>query len=109
MESAAPRRGQERRRLFPGLHQSLDVGVEPWERSEKTPRIGVMGPGEDSLHWAVFGDLRRVHDNDLVGDFGNRAWVVTSSAVVGSSAISRSGSLTRAIAIITRWRMPPEN
>ena len=37
------------------------------------------------------------------------AWVVTSSAVVGSSAISRSGSLISAIAIITRWRMPPEN
>ena len=37
------------------------------------------------------------------------AWVVTSSAVVGSSAMSRSGSLTSAMAIITRWRMPPEN
>ena len=37
------------------------------------------------------------------------ACVVTSSAVVGSSAISRSGSLISAIAIITRWRMPPEN
>ena len=40
-----------------------------------------------------------------------RIWacVVTSSAVVGSSAISRSGSLISAIAIITRWRIPPEN
>ena len=37
------------------------------------------------------------------------ACTVTSSAVVGSSAISSSGSLTRAIAIITRCRMPPEN
>ena len=37
------------------------------------------------------------------------AWVVTSSAVVGSSAISSFGSFVRAIAIITRWRMPPEN
>ena len=37
------------------------------------------------------------------------AWIVTSSAVVGSSAISSFGSLTRAIAIIARWRMPPEN
>ncbi len=37
------------------------------------------------------------------------ACVVTSSAVVGSSAISRSGSLTRAMAIMARWRMPPEN
>ncbi len=30
------------------------------------------------------------------------AWIVTSSAVVGSSAISRSGSLASAMAIITR-------
>ena len=40
-----------------------------------------------------------------------RIWActVTSSAVVGSSAISSLGSLASAIAIITRWRMPPEN
>ncbi len=37
------------------------------------------------------------------------AWIVTSSAVVGSSAISTAGSHESAIAIITRWRMPPEN
>ena len=37
------------------------------------------------------------------------AWTVTSSAVVGSSAISTSGLWTSAIAIIARWRMPPEN
>ena len=37
------------------------------------------------------------------------ACTVTSRAVVGSSAISTSGSLAIAIAIITRWRMPPEN
>ena len=37
------------------------------------------------------------------------ACVVTSSAVVGSSAIKMSGSQSSAMAIITRWRMPPEN
>ena len=37
------------------------------------------------------------------------AWMVTSSAVVGSSAISRSGSLASAMAIMTRWRWPPES
>ena len=37
------------------------------------------------------------------------AWMVTSSAVVGSSAISTRGSHAIAIAIITRWRMPPES
>ncbi len=37
------------------------------------------------------------------------AWIVTSSAVVGSSAMSTLGSHESASAIITRWRMPPEN
>ena len=37
------------------------------------------------------------------------ACTVTSSAVVGSSAISRLGEFTNAIAIITRWRMPPDS
>ena len=37
------------------------------------------------------------------------AWIVTSSAVVGSSAISSLGLHDSAMAIITRWRMPPEN
>ena len=35
------------------------------------------------------------------------AWIVTSSAVVGSSAMSSSGLHASAMAIITRWRMPP--
>ena len=37
------------------------------------------------------------------------AWIVTSSAVVGSSAISRRGSQAKAMAITTRWRIPPES
>jgi hypothetical protein len=37
------------------------------------------------------------------------AWMVTSSAVVGSSAMSSAGLHDRAMAIITRWRMPPDN
>ena len=37
------------------------------------------------------------------------AWMVTSSAVVGSSAMINLGLQESAIAIITRWRMPPEN
>ena len=36
------------------------------------------------------------------------AWMVTSSAVVGSSAMSSSGSQASAIAIITRCAMPPD-
>ena len=37
------------------------------------------------------------------------ACTVTSSAVVGSSANSSLGPHARAIAIITRWRKPPES
>ena len=37
------------------------------------------------------------------------AWIVTSRAVVGSSAMSTSGLQDTAIAIMTRCRMPPEN
>ena len=37
------------------------------------------------------------------------AWIVTSSAVVGSSAISKAGSHDSAIAIITRCFCPPES
>ena len=37
------------------------------------------------------------------------AWMVTSSAVVGSSAISSFGLQARPMAIITRWRMPPDS
>ena len=33
--------------------------------------------------------------------------MVTSRAVVGSSAMSRLGLQDSAMAIITRWRMPP--
>ena len=37
------------------------------------------------------------------------ACVVTSRPVVGSSAISSAGAQASAIAIITRWHMPPDS
>ena len=37
------------------------------------------------------------------------AWIVTSSAVVGSSASRSFGLQASAIAIMARWRIPPEN
>ena len=37
------------------------------------------------------------------------ACTVTSSAVVGSSAMMSLGVSAQAMAIITRWRMPPDN
>src|SRR6266542_2502704 len=36
-------------------------------------------------------------------------WMVTSRAVVGSSAMSSFGWHESAMAIMTRWRMPPDN
>ena len=36
-------------------------------------------------------------------------WVVTSSAVVGSSATSRRGRQPSATASSARWRMPPDS
>jgi ABC-type dipeptide/oligopeptide/nickel transport system ATPase component len=40
-----------------------------------------------------------------------RIWacIVTSRAVVGSSAINKAGRQASAIAIIARWRIPPDN
>ena len=37
------------------------------------------------------------------------AWIVTSRAVVGSSAMSNAGRQTSAIAIMARWRNPPDS
>ena len=37
------------------------------------------------------------------------AWTITSRAVVGSSPITTAGSQARAIAIIARWRIPPDS
>jgi len=37
------------------------------------------------------------------------AWIVTSTALVGSSAMSSEGFSLSASAIMTRWRIPPES
>ena len=102
---------------------------------EQGARVVVLRLGEDAIDGAGFDDLAPIHhvhpldhagdDAEIVGDQHQRhaaflataacssrricACTVTSSAVVGSSAISRSGSQEIAIAISTRWRMPPEN
>ena len=54
--------------------------------------------------------VERVGEQPLVKlvDFGI-AKTVTSRAVVGSSAIRSSGLLISAMAIMARWRIPPEN
>ena len=50
--------------------------------------------------------------NSSVSDFSSLricSCVVTSSAVVGSSAMTSAGLQASAPAIIRRWRWPPEN
>ena len=69
-----------------------------WVMSATTPRSWVMISTEVPL-WTVSSRMTSM----------TCAWIVTSRAVVGSSAISRRGFNARAIAIITRWRIPPES
>jgi hypothetical protein len=45
---------------------------------------------------------------ELLEKVEDLAWIVTSSAVVGSSAIRSRGLHESAIAIMTRCLMPPE-
>ena len=111
------------------------VAVEPGDRAQQPPRVRVLRVVEDLVERALLDDPPGVHHEHAVGDVGDDAevvgdqddrrrrsrraaarssrricaWIVTSSAVVGSSAISSSGEQDSAIAIITRWRMPPEN
>ena len=53
-------------------------------------------------------DMQSRRGTGVLFSFRICACVVTSSAVVGSSAISKAGSRISAAAIITRWRCPPE-
>ena len=67
-------------------------------RSATTPRSWVISTSEvPSSPWSLTRSSR------------TWAWMVASRAVVGSSAMISAGSRARAIAIITRWRIPPEN
>ena len=52
--------------------------------------------------------MPRSRDSDFISS-RICAWMVTSSAVVGSSAMISFGLQASPIAIMTRWRMPPEN
>ena len=104
-------------------------------RSQQAFGVGMSRVGEQRLDRRLLDDLPGVHHRDPVAEVGNHAevvgdeqdrqvraragargadrgsaaWTVTSRAVVGSSAISSFGSQMSAIAIMTRWRMPPES
>ena len=80
-------------------------------RSEEVKALGVR-MGEP---WFQFKDLVKKHNiitcssnYALYADMSDR-WIVTSRAVVGSSAIRILGLQAMAIAIMARCRMPPDS
>ena len=71
----------------------------------------VVGHLGDHTHVVCDQDHRQTRAPAAVRRISSRicACVVTSSAVVGSSAIRMRGSAASASAIITRWRSPPDS
>ena len=117
-----------------GSSRACSVAVHARHRAEQAPGVGHLGVGEDvvdralSTHCPPYMTTTVSHVSAttprswvmrMIAELNSRcrsfissricAWTVTSSAVVGSSAISSFGLQTSAIAIIARWRMPPEN
>ena len=103
-------------------------------RVEQAARVGMARRVEHLAGRPALDDAPGVHHRDAVGEAGDDrevvrdpdqrrarlahqllhlgricAWIVTSSAVVGSSATISSGRCSSAMAMATRWRMPPEN
>ena len=59
--------------------------------------------------WVIMRIETPSSSDSSLSNFRIWSWMVTSSPVVGSSAISSAGSPASAVAIITRWRMPPDS
>ena len=120
LEPALPPRLRGRR-AAPSVSRPARVGHAAAREQASTRRRLDHPPGIH--HDDAVGDLG--HDAEVVGDeqdapcrsrccsvrISSRicAWIVTSSAVVGSSAISSFGLHDSAMAIITRCRMPPDS
>ena len=136
VERAAAGQRDQARRAARDRHERLVArAVEARDRLQQAPRVGVLGRVEDRVGRRLLDDLARRtsrRSRRRCSATTPRSWVirttamsssrwsrairsricactVTSSAVVGSSAISTFGSFASAIAIIARWRMPPEN
>ena len=138
VEGAARRHARRIGHVARNRHQRAPVR-RPASSSRGTERSRPVGVGHQRVlqqrhDAAPLDDAARIHDHHPVGDLGHHAqvvgdedhrhpgpacssfsssricaWMVTSSAVVGSSAISTLGSQASAIAIITRWRIPPDS
>ena len=104
------------------------------QRLEQAVGVGVRRLGQHLLGVALLDAAAGVHDDDVVRGLGDDREVVRDEddrraeillqvvdevedlrldgdveAVVGSSAMSTLGLLTRPSAIMARWRIPPEN
>ena len=134
-EAAAGRRVAQVRRRTRDDVERPPVGVDVRERARAASACTGGAAPEDLVDRALLGDPPGVHDQhpvarlgddrQVVGDEDQRqaelaaqvargarriwAWTMTSSAVVGSSPMTIAGSQASAIAIIARWRIPPDS
>ena len=132
----SPAAGEEIRRLAFDRHEPPVLAVvQPRQRRQQPLRVRHPRTAKICSADAVFDHVAAVHHQHVLADFGDHAEVVRdqhdrrpglaaasrssvrasgpeSSRRARSSARRRSavaGSHESAIAIITRWRMPPEN
>ena len=76
-EPAARWRRQQRRGLAGDLRQARGARlIEPHERPEQSPGVGVLRVVEDLVERRILDDLAGVHDHDAVGDLGDHPEVV---------------------------------
>ena len=122
--AAVERQDQIRRSAFERIQFLLGFFCQLWNRTEQCPGVWMLGIVEDFPCSTALYDLTGIHNlnsvckvcynTQVVGNQDDRirsmicAWMVTSSAVVGSSAIRIFGLHARAIAIITRCLIPPD-
>ena len=76
-EMAARRRLQQRRRHPRDRRQALPaVAVDPRDRAQQAPRVGMLRVVEDLVERPLLDDAAGVHDDDAVGDVRDHAEVV---------------------------------
>ncbi len=92
-----------------GVEHLATPALPPPPRHPSSRRPGRRSAARSRRSWLISSSASPRAAFSAASSFRICAWMVTSSAVVGSSAISKAGSLASAIAIITRWRCPPES
>ena len=107
--SPAARRTAPRCRGAAGWRTAARWWWSPPPCPRTSPRPGRPGPAITPRSWVT--RITAMPSRCRRSSISSRIcfWIVTSSAVVGSSAISSFGSQASAMAIITRCRMPPDS